>query len=78
MDNPTEADAEQKLSVVLRVKTDRKAMASPLYQHQPSPGQREVTLDSDRRFVASEKMTVCPTYEVTVYGWKEKQVALTV
>jgi cellulose synthase/poly-beta-1,6-N-acetylglucosamine synthase-like glycosyltransferase/peptidoglycan/xylan/chitin deacetylase (PgdA/CDA1 family)/spore germination protein YaaH len=79
-DNPTEAGAEQKLAVVPAGEdVDREGDGEILYiQHQPSPGQREVKLDSDKKYVISEEMTVLPEpYEVRVYGWKEKQVALT-
>jgi cellulose synthase/poly-beta-1,6-N-acetylglucosamine synthase-like glycosyltransferase/peptidoglycan/xylan/chitin deacetylase (PgdA/CDA1 family)/spore germination protein YaaH len=79
-DNPTETGAEQKISVVPSGEdVDREGDGEVLYiEHQPSPGQREVTLDSDKKLVVSEKMTVLPEpYEVKVYGWKEKQVAIT-
>ena len=79
-DNPTEAGAEQKLAVVPSGEdVDREGDGEILYiQQQPKPGQREVKLDSDSKFVASEKMTVLPEpYQVRAYGWKEKQVAIT-
>ncbi|MCU1256919.1 MAG: polysaccharide deacetylase [Candidatus Angelobacter sp.] len=79
-DNPTEAGAEQKISVVPSGEdVDREGDGEILYiEHRPTPGQREVSLDADKKFVTSEKMTVLPEpYEVKVYGWKEKEVALT-
>jgi cellulose synthase/poly-beta-1,6-N-acetylglucosamine synthase-like glycosyltransferase/peptidoglycan/xylan/chitin deacetylase (PgdA/CDA1 family)/spore germination protein YaaH len=79
-DNPTEAGAEQKLKPVPSGEdVDREGDGEILYiQRQPSPGQRDVTLDSDKKFVVSEKMTVLPEpYEIRQYGWKEKEVAIT-
>jgi cellulose synthase/poly-beta-1,6-N-acetylglucosamine synthase-like glycosyltransferase/peptidoglycan/xylan/chitin deacetylase (PgdA/CDA1 family)/spore germination protein YaaH len=79
-DNPTEANAEQKFKIVPSGEdVDREGDGEILIiQRQPSPGQREVTLDSDKKFVVSEKMTVLPQpYQIRQYGWKEKRVAIT-
>jgi peptidoglycan-N-acetylglucosamine deacetylase len=79
-DNPTEAGAEQKLNIVPSGEdVDREGDGEILYiQHQPSPGERALTLDPDTKLIASEKMTVLPEpYQIKQYGWKEKQVAIT-
>ncbi len=79
-DNPTEAGAEQKMSVVPAGEdVDREGDGEILYiQQKPKPGEREVKLDSDGKFVASEKMTVMPEpYQLKALGWKAKEVAIT-
>jgi cellulose synthase/poly-beta-1,6-N-acetylglucosamine synthase-like glycosyltransferase/peptidoglycan/xylan/chitin deacetylase (PgdA/CDA1 family)/spore germination protein YaaH len=79
-DSPNEANAEQKLNVVPSGEdVDREGDGEILYiQHQPSPGERALTLDPDTKLIVSEKMTVLPEpYQIKQYGWKEKQVALT-
>ncbi len=79
-DNPTEAGAETKLKIVPSGEdVDREGYGEILViQHQPSPGEREITLDPDTRLVVSEKMSILPEpYEITQYGWKEKEIAIT-
>jgi cellulose synthase/poly-beta-1,6-N-acetylglucosamine synthase-like glycosyltransferase/peptidoglycan/xylan/chitin deacetylase (PgdA/CDA1 family) len=79
-DNPNEAGAETKLTAVPAGEdVDREGYGEILMiQHQPSPGERTLTLDPDTRLVASEKMTALPEpYQIRQYGWKEKQVAIT-
>jgi cellulose synthase/poly-beta-1,6-N-acetylglucosamine synthase-like glycosyltransferase/peptidoglycan/xylan/chitin deacetylase (PgdA/CDA1 family) len=79
-DSPNEANAEQKITAVPSGEdVDREGDGEILYiQHQPSPGERALTLDPDTKLVTSEKMTVLPEpYQIKQYGWKEKQVALT-
>ena len=79
-DNPNEAGAENKLTAVPAGEdVDREGNGEILMiQHQPSPGERTLTLDPDTRLIASEKMTVLPEpYQIKQYGWKEKQVAIT-
>src|SRR5438270_902882 len=79
-DNPSEAGAETKLKTVPSGEdVDREGYGEILIiQHQPSPGERELTLDPESKFVTSEKMAVLPQpYEIRQYGWKEKEIALT-
>ena len=79
-DNPTEDGAESRLTPVASGEdVDREGYGEILViQHQPSPGERQVTLDPDTKLVSSEKMTVLPEpYEIRQYGWKDKQVAIT-
>ena len=79
-DNPTESGAEEKMSVVPAGEdVDREGDGEILYiQQKPKPGQREVKLDSDGKFVVSEKMTVMPEpYQLKALGWKARQVAIT-
>ncbi|HEX4603062.1 MAG TPA: glycosyltransferase [Candidatus Angelobacter sp.] len=79
-DNPTEPHAEQKLKVVPSGEdVDREGYGEVLFiQHQPSPGERAITLDPETNLVSSEIMTVLPEpYQIMQYGWKEKLVALT-
>src|SRR5260221_10228232 len=79
-DNPTEAGAETKLKIVPSGEdVDREGYGEILViQHQPSPGEREITLDPDTRLVVSEKMSILPEpYDITQYGWKEKEIAIT-
>ena len=79
-DNPTEAGAEAKLKAVPSGEdVDREGNGEILViQHQPSPGERELTLDPDTKLINAAKMTVLPEpYQIKQYGWKEKQVAIT-
>lgn len=79
-DNPTEAEAPGKLKVVPSGQdVDREGYGEILYvEHQPSPGERQTTLDSDTGLVSSEKMTILPQpYQLRQYGAKEKEVAIT-
>ena len=79
-DNPTEPNAEQKIKVVPSGEdVDREGSGEILViQRQPSPGQREITLDPDTNLIVSQKMTVLPQpYEIREYGWQEKKVAIT-
>ena len=79
-DDPGAADATQKLKAVPAGEdVDREGYGDILYvEHQPSPGQREVTLDRDTDLVTSEEMTVLPEpYQLNQYGSHEKEVALT-
>jgi peptidoglycan-N-acetylglucosamine deacetylase len=79
-DNPNEPNAEQKIKVVPSGEdVDREGSGEILViQRQPSPGEREVTLDPDTNLIVSQKMTVLPQpYEIREYGWQEKKVAIT-
>src|SRR5262249_7386254 len=79
-DNPNEAGAEQKLKPVPPGQdVDREGFGDVLYvARDPSPGERQVTLDPDTRLVTSEKMVTLPQpYQVNQYGAKPNQVALT-
>ncbi len=79
-DNPNEAGAEQKLRTVPSGEdVDREGYGEILMiQHQPSPGERTVTLDTESNMIVAEKMTVLPQpYQIKQYGWQEKKVALT-
>ncbi|HEY2495578.1 MAG TPA: glycosyltransferase [Candidatus Angelobacter sp.] len=79
-DSPTEAGAEQKLTVVPSGEdVDREGDGEILIiQHQPAPGERAITLDPDTKLISSEKMTVLPQpYQIKQYGWKEKKIAIT-
>jgi cellulose synthase/poly-beta-1,6-N-acetylglucosamine synthase-like glycosyltransferase/peptidoglycan/xylan/chitin deacetylase (PgdA/CDA1 family)/spore germination protein YaaH len=79
-DNPNEAGAEAKLKAVPSGEdVDREGDGEILViQHQPSPGERELTLDPDSNLVTAATMTVLPEpYQIRQYGWKEKQVAIT-
>lgn len=79
-DNPSDANAEQKLkNVPPGEDVDREGFGDILYvEHEPAPGQREVTLDGDTGLVTAEKMTLLPQpYQLNQYGRKEKQVAIT-
>jgi cellulose synthase/poly-beta-1,6-N-acetylglucosamine synthase-like glycosyltransferase/peptidoglycan/xylan/chitin deacetylase (PgdA/CDA1 family)/spore germination protein YaaH len=79
-DNPTEDGAEAKLKAVPPGEdVDREGYGEILMiQRQPSPGEREMTLDADTNLVILEKMTVLPEpYQLRQFGWKEKEVAIT-
>jgi cellulose synthase/poly-beta-1,6-N-acetylglucosamine synthase-like glycosyltransferase/peptidoglycan/xylan/chitin deacetylase (PgdA/CDA1 family)/spore germination protein YaaH len=79
-ENPMEANVEEKLKTVPPGQdVDREGYGEILYvQHQPDPGEREVTLDAASRLITSEKMTDLPEpYEVSQNGAKPKQVAIT-
>ncbi|MGC2696149.1 MAG: glycosyltransferase [Candidatus Angelobacter sp.] len=79
-DNPNEDGAENKLTAVPSGEdVDREGYGEILViQHQPSPGERKVMVDSDTKLITSENMTVLPEpYEIRQYGWKNKQIALT-
>jgi cellulose synthase/poly-beta-1,6-N-acetylglucosamine synthase-like glycosyltransferase/peptidoglycan/xylan/chitin deacetylase (PgdA/CDA1 family)/spore germination protein YaaH len=79
-DNPTEANAEQKLkNIPPGQDVDREGYGEILYvQHQPSPGEREVKMDPVSRLITSEKVTELPEpYEVSQNGAKPRQVAIT-
>jgi len=79
-DNPTDKNAEQKLkNVPAGQDVDREGYGEILYiEHQPKPGQREVTVDPDTRLVSAEKMSILPEpYQLNQNGWKDKQVAIT-
>lgn len=78
-DNPSEANAEQKLKVVPAGQdVDREGYGEILQVgHQPSAGERQVTLDAGSGLVSSEKMTVLPApYELLQYGAQEKRVVI--
>ena len=78
-DNPTEANAEQKLKTVPSGQdVDREGYGEILrVEHQPSPGVREVTLDADSGMISAEKMTALPEpYQLQQYGAQEKRVAI--
>ena len=79
-DNPSDPAAADKLKPVPAGEdVDREGYGDILYvAHQPAPGEREVTLDSDTGLITSEKMTVLPQpYQLNQYGRREKQVAIT-
>jgi len=79
-DNPSESGAEAKLKTAPSGEdVDREGYGEILMiEHQPSAGEREVTLDPDSKLITAEKMTVLPEpYEIKQYGWKDKEVALT-
>lgn len=79
-DNPSEPNAEEKIKTVPSGEdVDREGYGEMLFiQRQPSPGERQVTLDPDTQLITSETMTVLPQpYQITQYGWKEKEVAIT-
>ncbi len=79
-DNPTDKNAEQKLkNVPAGQDVDREGYGEILYiEHQPKPGQREVTVDPDTKLVSAEKMSILPEpYQLNQNGWKNKQVAIT-
>jgi len=79
-DSPSEKGAAQKLAIVpAGVDVDREGFGDVLYvNHQPRPGQRDVTLDDDTHLIDSEEMTVLPEpYQLDQFGAQEKQVALT-
>jgi len=78
-DNPTEANAEQKLkNVPAGEDVDREGYGEILYiEHQPKPGQRAITLDPDTKLISAETMTILPEpYQLNQNGWKDKQVAI--
>ena len=78
-DNPMEATAEQKLKVVPPGQdVDREGYGEILrVEHQPNPGQREITLDKDTGTVTSESMPVLPQpYQLGQYGAQEKKVVI--
>jgi peptidoglycan-N-acetylglucosamine deacetylase len=79
-DNPSENGVEAKLKTVPAGEdVDREGYGEILIiQRQPSPGEREVTLDPESKLVTSEKMTLLPEpYQIKQYGWRNKEVALT-
>ena len=79
-DNPSDANAEQKLrNVPSGEDVDREGYGDILYvEQQPKPGERQVTLDPESGLVAAESMKVLPQpYQLNQYGRKEKEVAIT-
>ena len=79
-DSPTEQGAETRLaSVPAGEDVDREGYGEILkIQQQPSPGEREFTMDPESRLLVTEKMKVLPEpYQIRQYGWKDKEVALT-
>ncbi|HKW74957.1 MAG TPA: glycosyltransferase, partial [Terriglobales bacterium] len=78
-DNPGEADAAQKLAAVPAGEdVDREGYGDILYiEHQPKPGERQVTIDPDTKLATSEKMLELPQpYQLNQYGSRAKQVAI--
>ena len=78
-DNPTESNAELKLKVVPSGQdVDREGYGEILrVEQQPSPGDRDVTLDARTGLVTAEKMTILPQpYQISQYGAQEKRVAI--
>lgn len=78
-DNPNEAGAEQKLKPVPAGQdVDREGFGDVLFvARDPSPGERQVALDEDNKFITSERMVTLPQpYQVNQYGAKPNQVAL--
>ncbi len=79
-DNPREAGAEQKLrNVPSGQDVDREGYGEILYiERGPSPGTREVSLDSDKRLIENEKMIKLPEpYLLNTYGSQDRKIALT-
>jgi cellulose synthase/poly-beta-1,6-N-acetylglucosamine synthase-like glycosyltransferase/peptidoglycan/xylan/chitin deacetylase (PgdA/CDA1 family)/spore germination protein YaaH len=79
-DNPNEANAEQKLkNVPAGQDVDREGYGEVLYvEHQPAPGERQVTIDPATRLVISETMPKLPEpYQIKQYGARARQVAIT-
>src|SRR5205807_2159961 len=79
-DNPSDADAEQKLKhVPAGQDVDREGYGEVLYlERRPVPGERQVTTDPATRLVTSEKMSLLPEpYQIKQYGAQEKRVAIT-
>lgn len=79
-DNPSEADAAQKLAAVPAGEdVDREGYGDILYvEHPPKAGERQVTIDPDTKLATSEKMVELPQpYQLNQYGSHAKQVAIT-
>jgi cellulose synthase/poly-beta-1,6-N-acetylglucosamine synthase-like glycosyltransferase/peptidoglycan/xylan/chitin deacetylase (PgdA/CDA1 family)/spore germination protein YaaH len=79
-DNPSEANVEDKIRAVPSGEdVDREGDGEMLFiQRQPSPGERDFTLDPDTQLITSETMKVLPQpYQIKQYGWKDKEVAIT-
>jgi peptidoglycan-N-acetylglucosamine deacetylase len=79
-DNPLDSGAPQKLSSVPPGQdVDREGSGEILsIEREPSPGERETTIDPDSKLVTSQKMTVLPEpYQLGQYGWQPQKVAIT-
>jgi cellulose synthase/poly-beta-1,6-N-acetylglucosamine synthase-like glycosyltransferase/peptidoglycan/xylan/chitin deacetylase (PgdA/CDA1 family)/spore germination protein YaaH len=77
-DNSLDPDAAKKISVVPSGQdVDREGKGEIFsIEHQPSPGERQTTVDQDENL--SEKLTVLPEpYQLNQDGWQPKKVAIT-
>ncbi len=77
-DNPLDPDAAKKItSVPSGQDVDREGKGEIFsIERQPSPGERQTTLDQDGN--VSEKLTVLPgPYQLGEYGWQPRKVAIT-